>query len=127
MLGEVSVQPMLPVKDLEGATRFYEETLGLEKVHQMPGNAVTYRSGNSTLVVYRSEYAGTNEGTAALWEVEDFDRTVKELQAKGVLFEHYDEMPGLTRDGDVYRAGDFKVAWLKDPAGNILSVLKQDN
>jgi hypothetical protein len=39
-----------------------------------------------------------------------------------VTFEHYDDMPGLTRDGDIHRAGDFRVAWWKDPSGNILSV-----
>jgi hypothetical protein len=48
--------------------------------------------------------------------------TVKQLKAKGVTFEHYDDMPGLTRDGDVHRAGEMSVAWWKDPAGNILSV-----
>ena len=48
--------------------------------------------------------------------------TVAELKAKGVTFEHYDDLPGLTRKGDIHRAGDFRVAWFKDPAGNILSV-----
>src|SRR5687767_953155 len=56
MLGNVNVEPMLPVKDLKAAEKFYEGTLGLQKVHVEPDNAVTYRSGNTTLVVYRSEY-----------------------------------------------------------------------
>ena len=122
MLANANVQPMLPVKDLEKAEKFYEETLGLEKVHSEPGTVATYRSGNTTLNVYRSEYAGTTKGTAALWEVDDIDRTVKELKAKGVAFEHYDNMPGLKLDGDIHRANSFGVAWFKDPAGNILSV-----
>jgi catechol 2,3-dioxygenase-like lactoylglutathione lyase family enzyme len=121
MLGRVNVEPMLPVKDLKAAEKFYEGTLGLEKVHVEPENAVTYRSGNTTLVVYRSEYAGTNKGTAALWEIDDVEGTVKTLKAKGVAFEHYD-LPGLTREGDIHGAGSFRVAWFKDPAGNILSV-----
>jgi len=121
MLRDAAVQPMLPVKDLNAATKFYEETLGLAKVGGLPGTAVTYRSGNTTLVVYRSEFAGTNKGTAALWEVDDVEGTAKELKSKGVTFERYD-LPGLTREGDVYRAGDMKVAWFKDPAGNILSI-----
>ena len=121
MLSSANVQPMLPVKDLEKAERFYDEVLGLRRVHEMPGTAVTYRSGNTTFNVYRSEFAGTNKGTAALWEVDDLDATVKELKARGVTFEHYD-MPGLTRDGDLYRAEGFGVAWFKDPSGNILSV-----
>ena len=54
--------------------------------------------------------------------MDDVEGTVKELKSRGVKFEHYDDMPGLTRDGDIHRAGDFGVAWWKDPAGNILSV-----
>jgi catechol 2,3-dioxygenase-like lactoylglutathione lyase family enzyme len=121
MLSDANVLPMLPVKDFEGAKRFYEKTLALRKVDEMPGTAVTYRSGNSTLCVYRSDHAGTNQGTAALWEVPDVDATVKELKAKGVSFEKYD-MPGISHEGDVHRAGDLRVAWFKDPDGNILSV-----
>lgn len=122
MLGDANVQPMLPVKDLKGAEKFYEGTLGLKKVHAEPDMAVTYQAGNTTLVVYRSEFAGTNKGTAALWELDDVEGTVKQLQAKGVAFEHYDNLPGLTLDGDIHRAGPFRVVWFKDPAGNILSV-----
>jgi catechol 2,3-dioxygenase-like lactoylglutathione lyase family enzyme len=123
MLSDAKVQPMLPVKDLEAARKFYEGPLGLEKVGEADGQAVTYKSGGSTVVVYKSEFAGTNKGTAALWEVKDVEATVKDLKAKGVPFEHYDDMPGLTRQGDVHSAGgDFKVAWFKDPDGNILSV-----
>lgn len=121
MLSDATVQPMLPVKDLEAAKKFYEEALGLKKVDEQPGTAVTYQSGDSTLSVYSSEFAGTNQGTAALWEVNDLEGTVEELKAKGVIFEQYD-LPGLTWEGGIHRAGDFKVAWFKDPAGNILSV-----
>ena len=121
MLSDARAQPMLPVKDLGKAKKFYEETLGLKKTGEMGEEAVTFRSGGTTLVVYRSEFAGTNKGTAALWEIEDVDGTVKKLKAKGVKFEHYN-LPGLTLDGDIHRAGPFSVAWFKDPAGNILSV-----
>jgi catechol 2,3-dioxygenase-like lactoylglutathione lyase family enzyme len=121
MLGSVNVQPMLPVKDLREAERFYDQTLGLQRVHAEPDVAVTYRSGNTTLNVYKSEHAGTNQGTAAVWEVDDLDAIVRELERKGVTFEHYD-MPGLQREGNIYRADEFGVAWFKDPAGNILSV-----
>jgi catechol 2,3-dioxygenase-like lactoylglutathione lyase family enzyme len=122
MLGDENVQPMLPVKDLKKAEKFYEEVLGLKRLHEEPDTAVTYQSGNATLNVYRSEFAGTNKGTAALWEVADVEGTVQQLKARGVTFEHYDNMPGLTRDGDIHRAGDFRVAWWKDPSGNILSI-----
>lgn len=121
MLHESDVQTMLPVKDLKAAEKFYEDVLGLTRVGGHPDMATNYRSGITSLVVYRSEFAGTNKGTAALWQVDDVDATVKSLQAKGVAFEHYD-LPGLKRDGDIHRADSFGVAWFKDPAGNILSV-----
>jgi hypothetical protein len=46
---------------------------------------------------------------------------VQQLKAKGITFEHYD-MPGVTREGDIHVAGDMKVAWFKDPDGNILNI-----
>lgn len=122
MLRNVPVQTMLPVKDLKVAGKFYEETLGLKRAGGTGDEAVVFESGGSTLCVYRSEFAGTNEGTAALWEIEDVEGTVEELRGKGVIFEHYDNLPGLTRKGDIHLAGDFRVAWFKDPAGNILSI-----
>jgi len=121
MFERTDIQPMLPVKDMEAAEKFYGAILGLKKLGEMPGTAMTYQSGSGKLVVYRSEFAGTNKGTAALWEVKDVEKTVKELETKGVAFERYD-MPGLTRKGNVYVAGDMMVAWFKDPSGNILSV-----
>src|SRR5712671_1793042 len=114
MLRNATVLPMLPIKDMPAATRFYENALGLEKTGGAADVAVTYRSGGSTLCVYRSEFAGTNKGTAALWEVDDVEGTVRELKAKGVPFERYDDLPGLKRDGDIHRAGAITVAWFKD-------------
>jgi catechol 2,3-dioxygenase-like lactoylglutathione lyase family enzyme len=122
MLKDVNVQPMLPVADLQKAKNFYQDVLGLPQVGAMEEEAVVYRSGNTTLCVYRSEYAGTNQGTAALWEVPDVAGTVAELKARGVQFEHYDNLPGLSREGDFYRAAGLAVAWFKDPDGNILSI-----
>ncbi len=121
MLSDVKVQPMLPVSDLSTAEKFYEKTLGLQKVGGMPGVATTYKSGDSTLNVYKSDYAGTNQGTAAVWEVDDVEATAKELKSKGVRFESYD-MPEMEHKGDVYYGGDVEVAWFKDPSGNILSI-----
>ncbi|HEX4961502.1 MAG TPA: VOC family protein [Thermoanaerobaculia bacterium] len=125
MLSDSNVQPMLPVKDLKVAAKFYEETLSFERLGETDGQAVVYRSGDGTLCIYRSEFAGTNKGTAALWGVKDIDGLVRELKAKGVNFEHYDDLPALTRKGDVHSAGDFQVVWFKDPDGNILSAQNQ--
>ena len=122
MLNDATVLPMLPVKDLVAAEKFYEGTLGLKRVSAEPGVAVTYRSGNSTLCVYPSQFAGTNKGTAALWEVDDVEGTAEELKARGVTFERYDDLPDTTREGDIHRAGEFRIAWFKDPTDNVLSI-----
>jgi len=98
MFENADVQPMLPVKDLKAAERFYEEVLKLEKVGSTDGAVSVYRSGKTKLCVYRSEFAGTNKGTAAVWEVNDVEGAVKELKAKGVKFEHYD-MPASRSRG----------------------------
>jgi hypothetical protein len=83
------------------------------------------KSGSSRIVVYASEFAGTNEATSATWGLGgEFDEVVRTLKGKGVPFEHY-EFPGMQRDGDVHLVGDFKAAWFKDPDGNILHVNNQ--
>ena len=125
MLGGKDAAAALAVSDLQRARDFYENTLGLEAIQELPG-AVLYRSGGSVLLVYPSEYAGTNKATAAVWAVgDDFDAVIEALKAEGVTFEHYDDLPETTREGDVHRTGDSRLVWFKDPDGNILSVINQ--
>lgn len=123
MLRDKDVIATIAVKDIEVATRFYEGTLGLElRGSEMP-SVRAYRSGASTVLVYESGYAGTNKATAATWVVGDeLEAIVRGLKAKGVTFEHYD-LPNTTRQGDVHVSGKRKVAWFKDPDGNILSMV----
>lgn len=126
MLGNSPAAATLPVSDLQAAREFYENVLGLTPMQEMgedePG-AVLYKSGESVVLVYESEYAGTNKGTAATWAAGgDFDAIVERLREKGVTFEHYDDLPGTTRDGDVHTLGEMRAVWFKDPAGNVLNV-----
>ena len=121
MLGRKDAAATIAVTDVERASDFYENTLGLTPVQDVPG-AMLYRSGNSMVLVYPSEFAGTNKATAASWAVgDDFDAIVEDLRAKGVTFEQYD-LPDTTREGDVHILGEFKAVWLKDPDGNILNL-----
>jgi catechol 2,3-dioxygenase-like lactoylglutathione lyase family enzyme len=110
------------VKDIERASHFYEETLGLRPADKQEEGTRTYQSGDTALLVYESQYAGSNKATAVTWAVGDVEDTVRELKSKGVSFESYD-MPGLTRRGDVYVGGSMQVAWFKDPDGNIHAVV----
>ena len=123
MLGKADATPMVAVKDLYRARKFYEETLGLSEVDDF-GEGFMLKSGDTKLSVYRSEFAGTNKATALTFDVDDIDSEVRELKDKGVAFEHYD-MEGLTRDGDIYAAEGMRTAWFKDPDGNILSLLEE--
>jgi catechol 2,3-dioxygenase-like lactoylglutathione lyase family enzyme len=122
MLGDKDAASNVAVKNLERAKKFYEEILGLTPVGTEGEEAVVFKSGNSTVYVYKSQYAGSNKATAISWVVgENVEGVVQQLKAKGVTFEHYD-MPGVTRNGDVHVADDMKVAWFKDPDGNILNI-----
>jgi catechol-2,3-dioxygenase len=121
MLGNKKAVANVAVKDLDVATKFYKNTLGLTPVHAEEQEVVVFRSGTSEINVYRSDYAGTNKATAVTWTVDNVKDEVADLKSRGVIFEHYD-MPGMTRDGDVYVSGDMKVAWFKDPDGNILNL-----
>ena len=123
MLGNKNAAPTIAVKNLEKAKKFYEDTLGLTQVCAEGEEVIIFKSGNSIVNVYQSQYAGTNKATAVTWVVgQDLEGVVQQLKAKGVAFEHYD-MPGVTREGDVHVGGNMKVAWFKDPDGNILNIV----
>ena len=123
MLGKRNAVANLAVSDLDRARDFYTGTLGLIEVDKEGDELVVLKSGDSVVNVYRSDYAGTNEATAVTWAVDDIDAEVRDLKGRGVMFEHYD-MPGLALEGDVHVGGDMKVAWFKDPDGNILNIVE---
>jgi catechol 2,3-dioxygenase-like lactoylglutathione lyase family enzyme len=123
MLGEKDAIATVAVRDLAQARKFYETVLGLRVVDAQGSEAITFKSGNSSIIVYRSEFAGTNKATAINWALgQDIDKVVQGLREKGVEFEHYD-FPGMTQKGDVHAFGEFKAAWFKDPDGNILALM----
>src|SRR5919108_3836887 len=91
MLGDKDAAANIVVKNLEAAKKFYEDTLGLMQVGAEGQELIVFRSGNSTINVYQSQYVGTNQATAVTWVVgEDVEDFVGALKAKGVTFEHYD-------------------------------------
>jgi catechol 2,3-dioxygenase-like lactoylglutathione lyase family enzyme len=125
MLGDYDAVANIAVKNLDIARRFYEGTLGLARVDSEGEELIVFKSGTTRINVYRSQYAGTNKATAVTWMIGDrVEEVVQALKAKGVTFEHYD-MPGLTRKGDIHIGDDMKVAWFKDPDGNILNIVNR--
>ena len=125
MLSDKDAIATIAVKNLETAKKFYEGTLGLPKVMENE-EVLAFRTGDSTLFVYRSPYAGTNKATAVTFVAEEVEDLVRTLKGRGVSFEHYD-LPNLTRQGDLHVAGSMKVAWFKDPDGNIFSLVTPAN
>ena len=119
MLAAKEAMATVAVRDLEKARKFYEGTLGLKLTDAQEEEALTYQAGDTRLLVYRSQYAGSNKATATTWVLgNDMEKVVQSLKGKGVTFEHYD-MPGMTLKGDIHVADGMKAAWFKDPDGNI--------
>ena len=122
MLGEKEPIATIPVKDIEVARRFYEETLGLSPERVESPGGVVYESGKAKILVYQSQYAGTNKATAVTWNVGDeLESLVRDLKKRGAKFQRYD-LPNTTHQGDIHLAGGRKLAWIEDPDGNILAL-----
>ena len=125
MLTNTDAIATIAVKTLDTARKFYEGTLGLKVVGSEGEEVVMFKSGGTTVNVYRSQFAGTNKATALTWGVGGrLEEIVKSLKTKGVTFEHYD-MPGGKLEGDIHVFGKMRTAWFKDPDGNILNVMSE--
>lgn len=125
MLADKDAMATIAVRDLAAAKNFYQQKLGFSPTGHEGDGVVTLRSGNSTFIVYESQFAGTNKATSATWGVgTEMDSIVQTLKEAGVAFEHYDT-PGLKREGDIHVAGELKAVWFKDPDGNILHINNQ--
>jgi len=122
MLGDKDAIATIAVKKVDAARTFYEGTLGLKSLPSQEQGVLTYKSGKGSVLVYESQFAGTNKATAVSWAVDDIEGAVRDLKTKGVRFEHYD-FPGVTRQGDVHGTGKTRAAWFKDPDGNILALV----
>jgi catechol 2,3-dioxygenase-like lactoylglutathione lyase family enzyme len=119
MFAQITPIPMLAVKDVARARRFYTETMGLQQDREGMEGILQFRAGDVVFLVYPSEYAGTNKATALTWVVgERLEKVIEALKGKGVTFEHY-ELPDTVRKGDIHESGPIRNAWFKDPDGNI--------
>ena len=121
MLNASDVMATIAVKDIARARAFYEGKLGLQPAAPAEPGMAALRSGATTLLLYESQYAGTNQANAATWDVGDIEAVVRALKERGVKFEHYN-MPDTVLEGDLHVQGKRRVAWCKDPDGNILCI-----
>jgi predicted enzyme related to lactoylglutathione lyase len=122
MLSNARVTATLPASDLERAKKFYMEKLGLKEAMEMPGG-VRFECGNGTMIFLYQRPPVTVGHTQASFDVTDLDQEMKELRARGVVFEEYDQpMPGIKTVNGVASMGGWRGAWFKDSEGNTLAL-----
>lgn len=124
-LAHSGVALMLPVTDVDRATRFYQESLGLEFTGTNDeGSAMFAVGSDAQLVLLPRPDSRPSESTAMSFEVDDVTKEIRALEGRGVVFEDYD-LPDLKTVDHVWELGDERAAWFKDPDGNVLC-LHQD-
>ena len=112
------------VNDIGKAKEFYGQTLGLE-ISEAHGMLTLKIAGGSRIVIYPKPNHAPATFTILNFPVDDIEKAVDGLSGRGVRFEHY-EGDLKTDEKGIHRGEGPKIAWFKDPAGNILSVLEQE-
>jgi catechol 2,3-dioxygenase-like lactoylglutathione lyase family enzyme len=120
MLGDAMIVTTIPVTDLDRARRFYSDVLGLRLLQETPF-AIRYGAGRGTQLSIFRRGPIERGATACHLEVADIAGAVRELRARGVVFEEYTEGPLQTTDG-VAQLGPARTAWLRDPDGNVIGL-----
>ena len=122
MLDNSPIFPSVPAKDSDRARRWYEEKLGLKPDIDLGDAGLVYKTGVTRFIIYKTEFAGTGKHTIAGWVVDDIDKTMTELRARGVVFEDYDGTNGPKTENGVARDQGGAAAWFKDSEDNILNL-----
>jgi catechol 2,3-dioxygenase-like lactoylglutathione lyase family enzyme len=128
MLKAQAVFSGFSVNDMAEAKKFYTEVLGLELADETMGLQLRLPGGGMVFVYHKDDHQPASF-TILNFAVDDIDAAVDELTKQGVLLDHYDNGPKVDEKGIVRgRAAGMgpDIAWFKDPAGNILSVLQDD-
>ncbi len=113
------------VNDAQKAKEFYGQMLGLE-VSEAYGLLTLHIAGGTKILMYPKEGHIPATFTILNFPVSDIEQAVDELVGRGVRFESYNEGGLVTDEKGIFRGGGPKIAWFKDPAGNILSVLEAE-
>ena len=122
MLGSSKLLATIPAVDIKRAEEFYTRVLGLSvAVRPQEGVLILEAGAGSQIMIYERE-ATKAEHTVATFEVKDLERVVDDLAAKGVQFEQYDFDDFKTDQRGIAEMEGAKMAWLKDPEGNILAL-----
>ena len=122
MLSTAPLTATIPFRGLEKAEKFYSKKLGLKRVAGSAGDGyLAYKAGKGTsLLLFESSSKKKSDNTAATFEVANLEREMSVLRKRGLEFEEYD-LPGIKTVNGVAE-GMGKIAWLRDPDGNILAL-----
>ena len=113
------------VDDIPRAKQFYGETLGL-KVSEENDILTLHLAGGATVIVYpKGDQHVPASFTILNFPVPSVEAAVRDLTDRGIAFEHYEGTPTETDELGVFRGGGPLIAWFKDPAGNVLSVIEE--
>jgi catechol 2,3-dioxygenase-like lactoylglutathione lyase family enzyme len=126
MLGKTAAFSGFSVDDLPRAKQFYAETLGLQVNEENDLLMLELGSGAKVLVYPKGEQHEPASFTVLNFPVPDVEATVRDLTDRGIAFEHYAGTPVETDELGVFRGGGPLIAWFKDPAGNVLSVIEEE-
>jgi catechol 2,3-dioxygenase-like lactoylglutathione lyase family enzyme len=122
MLKENSAFSGYSVDDVPRAKQFYEETLGLDVTEDGPGIVLNLSGGHNVLVYGKDDHQPATF-TVLNFEVDDIEAAVDGLTERGVQFERYEGTEVETDEKGIFRGGGPLIAWFKDSAGNVLSVI----
>ena len=112
------------VDDMEAAKKFYGDTLGLKLSEGEMGITTLHLAGDRDTIVYPKADHQAATFTILNFPVEDIEATVDALTQRGVRFERYEGAEVETDEKGIFRGGGPLIAWFKDPAGNVLSVIQ---
>ena len=123
MLQDSPMYAYIPAKDLARARQFYEVKLGFKPKEETAGGVIYGFAQGTACFLYPTPNAGTSQASQAFWSVDDVDREIEALKARGVVFENYD-IPGARSAAGAITAGGAKAAWFKDSEGNIMALIQ---
>lgn len=121
LLGSAQLMAFVATRDAARAKAFYRDTLGLQFVSE-DGFAVVFDANGVTIRISIVREIAQAQYTVLGWQVSDIFAKVKELEKAGVTFERYSFLPDQDKQGIWTAPGGTRVAWFKDPDGNILSI-----
>jgi catechol 2,3-dioxygenase-like lactoylglutathione lyase family enzyme len=123
VLTDRRIHSTIPAADLGRARRWYEERLGFVPIRELPGGLMYEAAEGTRFVIYPTPNAGQSPNTLMGFATSDIEAEVRELKARGVVFEDYD-FPTLKTVDSIATTGPTRAAWFRDSEGNIIGIVQ---